>query len=244
MPDIVLKPILKKTSIVEDVIKEISNNILDGIIQGTIKIGDRIPSERELSEKLGIGRSTLREAIKVLAMMGLLEVRTGQGTFITGGSSDMYAVPLAWSIIISEKSIAELMEARLLLECEAAYLSTIRASDQEVNEIEKAFIGMKAACEDGSIQAFIDENVAFHLSIAKAAHNSVILQTLKAIRKLLEMWIKKVHLDIDTAQLTLSEHERVYRCIVNKDPEGAREGIRTHLNLAIQRLRNNNNSLL
>ena len=74
MPDIVLKPILKKTSIVEDVIKEISNNILDGIIQGTIKIGDRIPSERELSEKLGIGRSTLREAIKVLAMMGLLSL--------------------------------------------------------------------------------------------------------------------------------------------------------------------------
>jgi len=112
--DITLKPISQKTSIVEDVIQELSNYILEGIMRGSIKKGDRIPSERELSEKLGVGRSTLREAIKVLIMLGLLEVRNGQGTFITEGTSDFYAAPLAWGIIMGDKSIAELVEARLL----------------------------------------------------------------------------------------------------------------------------------
>lgn len=234
--DIALKPISRKTSMVEDVIKELSNYILEGIIRGTIKKGDRIPSERELSETLGIGRSTLREAIKVFTMMGLLEVRTGQGTFITEGGSDFYAAPLAWGIIISEKSIAELIEARLFIECEAVYLATMRASDQEHQDIEKAFLSMKSACEEENVRAFIEADVAFHLAIAKAAHNSVILQTLKAIRKLLEMWIEKVLVDMDTVRLTLSEHEAVYRGILNKNPEAAREGIRKHLNFAGKRL--------
>jgi len=239
MPDIVLKPIPKKTSIVEDVIKELSNYILEGIIAGTIKKGDRIPSERELSERLGIGRSTLREAIKVIAMMGLLEVRTGQGTFVTEGNSDFYAAPLAWGIIIAEKSIAELVEARLLLESEAVYLATIRASEQELQAIENAMITMREACEGGDIPTFVKADLAFHVSIANSAHNAVILQTLKAIRKLLEMWIGKVLVDMNAVKLTLVEHEEVYRGIVNKDPDVAREGIRNHLDLASKRLEKN-----
>jgi len=239
MTNIVLRAIPKKTSIVEDVIKEISNYILEGIIDGTIKKGDRIPTERELSERLGIGRSTLREAIKVIAMMGLLEVRTGQGTFVTEGNSDFYAAPLAWGIIIAEKSIAELVEARLLLEGEAVYLATIRASEQELQAIENSMIAMREASEGGDISAFMKEDLAFHISIANAAHNAVILQTLKAIRNLLEMWIEKVLVNMSAVKLTLAEHEVVYRGIVSKDPDSAREGMRNHLDFASKRLEKN-----
>jgi GntR family transcriptional repressor for pyruvate dehydrogenase complex len=235
-PDISLKSISKKTSIVEDVIQELSNYILEGIMRGSIKKGDRIPSERELSESLGVGRSTLREAIKVLIMLGLLEVRNGQGTYITEGTSDFYAAPLAWGIIIGDKSIAELVEARLLLDCEAAFLATTRANDVELREIETALLDMKEACENENIQKFIDGDVRFHMAIAKAAHNAVIFQTVKAIRKLLELWIEKVLIDMDTVRATLSEHDAVYKCILSKDAEGARERIRYHVNSAITRL--------
>lgn len=234
--DIPLKPIAKKTSIVEDVIREISDYILEGIMQGRIKKGDQIPSERELAERLGVGRSSLREAIKVLIMLGLLEVRSGQGTFITDGTSDFYAAPLAWGIIIGDKSIAELVEARLLLDSEATYLAAQRASSEDLREIEAAFKSMQAAAREGDVEKFIDMDVRFHLAIAKAAHNAVILQTVRAIRNLLELWIKKALMSPGAINITLEEHEKIYRCIMAKDPEGARKSIRDHVNFATKRL--------
>lgn len=203
---------------------------------GKINKGDQLPSERVLSESLGVGRSTLREAIKVLIMLGLLEVKSGQGTFITNGTTDFYAAPLAWGLIIGEKSVAELVEARLLLDNETAYLAAKRATDEELHAIEVAFLNMDKACESCDREKFVEEDVNFHMAIAKAAHNAVLLQVTKSIRRLLKIWIEKVLIDADSLRVTQQEHEVVYRCILKKDAEGAREGIRQHINGATSRL--------
>jgi GntR family transcriptional repressor for pyruvate dehydrogenase complex len=231
-----LKPIRRNVSLVENVAQEISNYILEGLLAGKLKKGDQLPSERELSESLGIGRSTLREAIKVLTMLGLLEIRSGQGTFITSGTTDFYAAPLAWGLIIGEKSVAELVEARLLIDSEAAYLAAMRANGEEIHEIETAFRNMEIAYKNGDTEKFTEEDVNFHMALAKAAHNAVFFQVTIAIRKLLEIWIEKVLVDVDSVHETLKEHEVIYKCILERDAEGAREGVRHHIHCATARL--------
>lgn len=234
--DATLKRIPKKSSLVEDVINVLSNFILEGLIEGTTHTGDRLPSERELSEKLGVGRSTLREAIKVLTMLGLLEVRTGQGTFVTDGASDFYSAPLAWGLIIGEKSITELIEARSLLDCEAAYFAALRATREELQELEQAFTGMQSAARDNDPVRFTEFDVKFHMVIAQSAHNAVIYQTIRTIRKLLELWIQKVLVDTESLSATLAEHEKVYQCVMDGDADGAKEAMHHHVVRAAERL--------
>lgn len=234
--DIALSPIPKKPSLVEDVIQALSNFILEGMIEGRLKLGDRLPSEREISDLLHVGRSTLREAMKVLTILGLLEVRTGQGTFITDGASDFYAAPLAWSLIIGEQSTTELIEARALLECEAASLAAVRATPDEREQLERAFIGMQSATERGDVQRFIDEDVRFHITLAKAAHNAVIFQTIKTIRRLLELWIQKVLVSAESLVETVEEHRAVFDAINLRDAQRAKAAMHRHIGAATERL--------
>lgn len=231
-----LKPIPKKASLVEDVIKELSNYILEGIMEGTVMTGAKMPSERELSETLGVGRSTLREAVKVLTMLGLLEVKPGQGTFITDGSSDFYAAPLAWGLLIGERSIEELVEVRSLLDCESARLAALRATPDELDVLRTHYEEMVTACENEDAQAFADADVRFHLTVARAAHNAVILQTMRTIRRLLELWISKVLIDSESLEVTVNEHRKVYECIRDHNPVGSEKAMYHHVQRAANRL--------
>lgn len=233
-----LAPVPKKSSLVEDVIQVLSQYILDGLIDGSIGAGDRLPSERELAERLQVGRSTLREATKVLIILGLLEVRVGQGTFIADGSSDFYAAPLAWGLIIGEQSISELIEARSLLDCEAAYLAAQRATEDELQDIRDAYSAMRIASESNELMLVTEADVRFHMAIAVAAHNTVIYQTIRTIRRLLEIWIRKVLVDRDAVKVTLAEHEKVYECLMARDPVGAQNAMRAHVEEAAKRLNN------
>lgn len=227
-----LKPIAKKTSIVEDVIAELSNFILSGVLEGTLKKGDKLLSERELAEALGVGRSTLREAMKVLTILGLLEVKTGQGTYITDGATDFYAAPLAWGLIIGDKSINELVEARSLLEGEAAFLAATRADNDELQELSGICQKMGQAMVNKDSQAYLESDVQFHMWIAKCAHNGVITKLLNTIRNLLELWIKKVLTDIDHIEKSFQEHIDVQVSLLNRDAEGAKKAMLIHIDSA------------
>ena len=206
-------------------------------MQGTLHKGDRIPSERELSETLHIGRSTLREAIKVLVMLGLLEIRNGQGTYITDGTNGFYTAPLEWGLIIGHKSIAELVEIRTILDCEAAYLATKRADKTALKDIKSAYLAMMAACKKSDTDKCIKSDVDFHLAIAKATGNTAMYQMMKTIRRLLEIWIARVLVSTDALEITFKEHEKIYKCICLGDAEGARTSMREHVDAAGMRLK-------
>lgn len=231
-----LNPIVKKSSIVEDVISELSNYILSGVIEGNMKTGDRLLSERELAEALGVGRSTLREAMKVLTILGLLEVKPGQGTYITDGASDFYAAPLAWGLIIGENSINELVEARSLLEGEAAALASIRASEDELQNMSNIYHKMEQAMVNKDPQAYLESDVEFHMWIAKCAHNSVITKLLSTIRNLLKLWIKKVLTDVQNIEKSFEEHSRIYHRLSERAAEEAKQAMLLHIESAARML--------
>lgn len=232
-----LKPISQRPSIVEDVIREICDYILGGVMKGTLHKGDKIPSERELSEQLSIGRSTLREAIKVLVMLGLLVIRKGQGTFISDGNNGFYTAPLEWGLIIGYKSISELIEVRGIVDCEAAFLASQRADEEDIQRISKTFSDMQAALRNCDIKSFMVNDVEFHMDIARATKNTAIFQMVKTIRRLLEIWIEQVLVDEDSLKITYAEHAKIYTGILSGDAEGARLAMREHISAASMRLK-------
>jgi len=235
--DFKIKPVPARTSVVDDVVKSICDYILDGVMRGTIHKGDRIPSERELCKALGIGRSTLREAIKVLIMLGLLEIKKGQGTFVADSTTGFYTAPLAWGFIIGENSLEEIAEVRTLLESESAYLATQRADKESMRQIKDAYEGLSVAAEENDAERFTEMDVKFHLAIAQAAQNSAIFQMLSTIRRLLTIWINEVLVDYEALEITHKEHKKVYDCMRLGDAAGARAAMREHLEAAGLRLK-------
>lgn len=234
--DTQLNPIPKKQSLVEDVVRELSNYVMDGIVNKGLNLGDRLPSERELSDILRVGRSTLREATKVLTFLGLLEVRTGQGTFITNASNDFYAAPFAWGMIIGEQSVAELVEARELLECKAATFAAKRASVSQRENLTAVFGDLESATNRVDVPAFIDADVRFHMIVADSAHNAVISKTIKMIRRLLEIWIQKVLTDPGYLSMTLDEHRAILDAVITGNADEAGRSMLMHIKGATQRL--------
>jgi len=197
------------------------------VVNGDWKEGDRIPSERELSEQLGIGRASLREALKALELLGMVESRVGDGTFVCP-RSDFLSRPLLWAITGADHSeLRELMEARLVLEENIAAFAAERATAEELRKIEAAIEEMRAQVND-AVGSF-ESDMRFHVAIAEAAHNQILSNADQLVRNLVKQWILLKHKVPGSAAKSLRHHERIYDAILHRDPERAREEMRNHI---------------
>src|SRR5512135_1508422 len=161
---ILLKPIKAKR-----VSDQAYEQIRDLIFRGQCKPGDRIMPERELALALGVSRPTVREAIRRLVTMGLLEHRQGQGTFVRSTDSQREHNPLAAVIEGHDASLEELLAVRMGLEGQSVSLAAQRATDEDLQNLEKALEAMLAENDAGRLG--IEEDVAFHMAIAFASRN-------------------------------------------------------------------------
>lgn len=233
----VLTPISRKRTLVEEVIYNLSEYILEGLFEGSLKRGDKLPSERELAEWLNVGRSTIREATKILLHLNLIEVKMGQGTFISDGTSEINVAPLTWGLILNQQSFEELLEARITIEEKCVELATHRANSKEIKLIENTLYEMEKAINNNNKEKIGEMDVLFHIRVAEAAHNSVLYQTLRTIRSLMKIWISKVVAqDPSSHEGTLNEHRIVYYSMLDKDTEGARIAMKEHIFKASNRL--------
>jgi GntR family transcriptional repressor for pyruvate dehydrogenase complex len=191
------------------------------------KEGERIPSERELSERLSIGRAALREALKALELLGMLESRVGDGTFVCP-RSDFLSRPLLWAITSADSTeLRELMEARLVLEENIAALAANRATPKELQKIKGTIEEMRAHINDpfGSVEA----DMRFHVAIAEAAHNRILSNADQLARNLVKQWILLRHRIPGEAAKSLTDHERIYAAILHRDPVAASTAMRKHV---------------
>lgn len=221
-------PVDKNPSSVEIVVKQISNYLVDGLVRGQLKAGEQLPSERELAAKFNVGRSTLREAMKVLSIIGFLDTRPGFGTFITKSSSSLFLSPLSWNLLVGEKTIHDITELRLLIECEAAAMAANRATPDGLADLNTAFKQLGKAYEDLDIEAFIAYDVDFHLAIAKCSQNDAFYQILITIKKILAQFSKALN-TVRNLGIIYQEHQEILDSIINKDPITARMAMRQHL---------------
>lgn len=209
--------------------------LLDYLLAGDISPGTRLPSERRLAEELGIGRSVVREALKSLGLLGLIEVRQGDGTYVKQLESELLPKVIEWGLLLGERRTLDLVEARQHLEVITAQLAAARRDEPDLVALQEALQGMRAA--EGDIETFVSYDVAFHLRVAEAAGNTVLSAVLTNIQSLLRVWITRVISDADRSTPSYLEHVPVYDAIVNRDPAAAGAAMQAHLDAAARRLR-------
>jgi GntR family transcriptional regulator, transcriptional repressor for pyruvate dehydrogenase complex len=221
-PKSFLTPVTR-TTLTADICREIASHL----IRGDWTNGDRIPPETELCRQLGVGRASLREAMKALEIMGMIETRLGDGTFVCH-RSEFLSRPLLWAITSSRPSdLRELVEARCLIEVELAGFAAERAFAAELKTIRGHLDQMQASLSDAD--AFQKADVGFHLAIAAAAHNRVLHNALQLTRNLIESWIGRSLTQKGVADEALSHHKRIFLAIAAKDSEKAKAAMRRHL---------------
>jgi GntR family transcriptional regulator, transcriptional repressor for pyruvate dehydrogenase complex len=219
----------------ESAVAEIIRTLLDYLLSGEIEPGSRIPSERQLAEALGVGRSAVREAIKSLSVLGLLDVRQGDGTYLSRSGSDLLPRVIEWGLLLNEPRIKDLLETRTEIEVVVAGLAASRSSDEDVALLRERLESMRAADDD--IDAYIEADIAFHLQLARASGNEVFVNLVSSLRSLLRVWAGRVLRHAGETRTSLAVHEPIVDAIAAGDPEKAREAMKVHMDRAHRRLR-------
>ncbi|MGH9665440.1 MAG: FadR/GntR family transcriptional regulator [Bryobacteraceae bacterium] len=190
--------------------------------------GDRLPAEPELCRSLGIGRSTLREALKTLTFLGVLRVRPGEGTFLAADASRMLDRIVTSGLLRTGKNLSDLCETRLILETEIVALAAKRASADDLRRLRD----LDRAMQNGRRLAtpeFVNLDVGFHLSLAAAAKNEVLAQLLSTIRGLLQDWVLKSQRLAEARGLANSGHPKILEAIAARRTGEARRAMADHL---------------
>jgi GntR family transcriptional repressor for pyruvate dehydrogenase complex len=210
--------------------------ILESIQAGDLKPGDKLPPERKLTKMFGIGRSTLREAISALVLVGYLEVIQGRGTFLRKDFQPANLSAMELSDIQTAASIIDLVEVREILECNAVKLAARRAKTDDIRRIIDALAKMKETDDD--YKRFSDHDFNFHIALAQATGNNMILEMMKIIvNKVHEQYDRfnpKTLFKTDKAVFTA---EQIVTSITNGEAEKAAGFMRDHLNLVTTELK-------
>jgi GntR family transcriptional repressor for pyruvate dehydrogenase complex len=196
------------------------------ILEGRLRPGQKLPAERELSESLGISRATVRESIKALVAMNVLETRHGSGTFVASLETKELLEPLVFVLSLAKRALADLFEVRLLLEPGTASLAAERASEDEIEKIWQCCAAIAAAETNEDI---LKLDLRLHELIAEATHNELLLSVLGSLSHLgIESRALTVELP-GVAQQTRRDHERIVEAIRARRPAAARDAMRGHI---------------
>jgi GntR family transcriptional repressor for pyruvate dehydrogenase complex len=199
------------------------------LTRGRWKPGEKLPSEAELCKAFNVGRSTLREALKSLAFIGLIRMRAGGGSYVSEQRSRYLDGPLfAKGVLNTEKDITDLTEARLLLETEVAGLCAQRATEQDFEILDQILKQMKTAIDEGG-DAFRELDLGFHLAIAMGSKNQVLSELLKHIREALQELITKSLLLPAGTEMSYKQHREIFEALKQRSSAGARKAMRSHL---------------
>jgi GntR family transcriptional repressor for pyruvate dehydrogenase complex len=219
-----LKPV-SRTTLSEQVAVQLASELRTG----RWKPGEKLPSEADLCKVFKVGRSTLREALKSLAFIGIIRMRAGGGSYVAEERSAYMDGPLlAKGVLNTEKDITDLSEARLVLETELAGLCAQRATDQDLENLEKLVVEMNAA-KEGNGAEFKQLDLAFHLGVGTASGNQILSELLKHIREGLQELITKSLLLPAGMELAYQHHRLILEALQERNPRRARTAMRTHL---------------
>lgn len=228
-----LRPVAR-TSLSEEIMAQ----IMDLIGHGVLRPGDRLPPERELCKRFGVGRSSLREALRSLSAMGVVEGRVGEGTFVND-NQQLVQKALQWGMLLDRKVVGDLIETRLMLESETAFWAALRAQREDLRSVEEALAQMEEAFDDASL--FLEADLRFHMAVARATQNTLLASLLEATRGYLQEWIKRSlageESERDRARLSHEQHVKIVVALCRGDGDAARAAMVDHVLSSSQDLR-------
>jgi GntR family transcriptional repressor for pyruvate dehydrogenase complex len=216
--------VVRSSRLYEQIVQQVEESIRKGVM----KPGDQLPPERELAQQFGVSRTAVREAVKALREKGHVEAYPGRGTFITDGTSHAIKQSLDRMIRIGQpEGSGYLAEVREILEPEIASLAAVRADAQDIAAMREPIAVMDEARKDSD--AFIEADLDFHLALAEAAANPLILSLIDSIVGLLREQRMRIFLVEGGPERGQYHHKRILEAIEHHDPVGAREAMKAHL---------------
>jgi GntR family transcriptional repressor for pyruvate dehydrogenase complex len=216
--------VVRTSRLYEQIVQQIEESVLNG----SLKPGDQLPAERELAQRLGVSRTAVREAVKALREKGLVEAYSGRGTFITDGTT--HAARQSFDLMVKigqQESSTHLAELRLILEPGIAALAAERIEEEYLAAMREAVAVMDRAQKDPA--AYIEADLDFHLALAEAVANPLILSLIDSIVGLLREQRIKIFNVEGGPQRGQVHHKRILEAMERRDPELARRAMRTHL---------------
>jgi len=208
--------------------EQIAEQIEKLILNGELRSGDRLPTERELAEQFQASRTAVREAMKTLAQKGLVDMRPGRGTIVIDGTSKAMRHSLGLMMRVGQAgSSTNLVEVREILEPEIAALAAMRAGEEDITAMQESVLLMDASLDDADAYITADNN--FHQALAKGTQNVLILALVDSIVYLLSEQRKQIFSVKGGPERGQIHHKRILEAVMNHGPEAARTAMYAHL---------------
>lgn len=222
LPD--LRPVVQHRP--EPVSSEVTRRLLDYLTSGQVEPGDRLPSERQLAEMLGVGRSHVRQAIKSLTVLGLVDARQGDGTYLKRTDSPLLPLAFEWGLLLGPRRWEDLAEACTELEILLAGLAAERHDDTALRKMRDCVESMQRATD---ADEFARADAAFHLAIARSTGNRSLYRIMKTLRGLMQVEGQRVIYAPGSRPATGEEHATVLQAIEARDVAAARQAMTSHM---------------
>lgn len=214
---------IERKRLADQIIDKLASMIADGVL----KPGDKLPPEPELMKQFGVGRSSIREAVGALALIGLITVRPGHGTHVAVPSEHAHTKPIGFMMGIGRDKVRELVEARIELEQVIVKLAAERATEEDIADIREQHLDLKASLKNR--RRTIQADLSFHTALAKASHNSVLTRFLAEMRQPMKHWMEqKAKYDWGYDKV-YEQHDAIVMAVEARDGEGAQAAMRDHL---------------
>lgn len=217
---------IKNTKVYEQVIEQIKAMIEEG----TLKKGDKLPSERSLVEQLQVSRTSIREALRALEVIGLIECRQGEGNYIKASFEDNLLEPLSIMFMLEGSNSQEIWELRKIMEVEAAGLAAKRITEKQLKELKELLFSFNDS-DDEEVNGEIDKQ--FHYKVAECSGNILIFNILRTVSALVDDIIKDVRkiilVEEENKEILFNQHKEIYLAMEKHDSAASRQAMRVNL---------------
>ncbi|MBI4318151.1 MAG: FadR family transcriptional regulator [Chloroflexi bacterium] len=216
---------VRQLRVTEDMFEQIFSRIADG----SLKTGERLPTEREMALQFGVSRSTVRETLRMLQHSGLIRIKYGSqgGAFVSTDDWSPVSNALRMILRLNQTPLTELLEARKFIEAASAKLAAERAGEDDLAKMRASLEEMKANLTDHAVMN--EANTLFHITIAQAAGNLVLLATMQSLQRLIEKSVDELVNDLNASHGLLSAHNEIFDAIVKRNADAAQAAMNRHL---------------
>jgi GntR family transcriptional regulator, transcriptional repressor for pyruvate dehydrogenase complex len=212
------------------VYEQVAEQLLGQIGNGRLRPGDPLPPERELTESFGVGRSSIREALRMLESQGVIVAANGGALVVAEAANPLNSSFRLLFTLDDRAALHHLFELRRILDCEAAALAAERRTDEHLEEMGAAIDAMETSLGTSGLAAdFIEADLRFHLAVAEATGNRLLLHSMQAVRDVVRRALMTVFLIPRSPELALVEHRAVRGAIAARDVARARQEMLDHL---------------
>ncbi|MHB1414015.1 MAG: FadR/GntR family transcriptional regulator [Chloroflexota bacterium] len=221
--------LFERISVIDGIVAEIQAKV----VSGELRDGDTLPSQDEMARELAVSRASLREALNRLALMGLVELRHGSGTFIRIAKPQDLMNSLASLLILDKPSAAELLQARFYMESALAALAAMNATEEDMERIYQQMQRMEQEQASLDVDRFVPLDTQFHMAVAQSSKNPVLVKVLEVIWSVLPQRIRHIS-SANQIPVYLAFHRAVYRAVADRDPAAARREMEKHVEYLIE----------